>query len=105
MSSDSESKENLFRELVPTAKRVLHQNMTNPGNPKLAISVAQDVLDRAGETKKAETRQATQIVITNSQVAILAKVADEVEAKLMQEGELLEPTSKELEHVVSKTEG
>ena len=89
---NSEKRENLFLDLVPVAKRVLHQSMIGGG--KQAVTTAQDILDRAGETKRNETSAPVQIVITNSQVAMLAKVADEVEARL--EGDnLYVPPSKE----------
>jgi hypothetical protein len=65
------------------------------GDSKLAVNVATDILDRAGKTKKSETRAATQVFISNSQVAILQQTADEVEAKIS-EDDLYIPDSKEL---------
>lgn len=81
-----EEVENLFKPLVPEARTVLRQTMLGTDR-KLATSTAQDVLDRAGVTKQQEGRPAVQIVISNSQVAILAKVAKEVEDVLEIEGE------------------
>lgn len=100
MASEERAPENMFLDLTPTAKRVLHQIMMS-GNNKLAKETAQDVLDRAGQTRKADTRQAQQIVITNSQVAILAKVADEVEERL-ENDQLFDPNSKELKDVTEE---
>lgn len=100
MSSDKARENNLFLDLAPTAKRILHQTMVS-GDPKLARDTAQDVLDRAGMTKKSEIKQATQIVITNSQVEVLMRVADEVEAKL-EIDQLYEPSSKELKNVTKQ---
>lgn len=96
--ADEGRKENPFEDLTATAKRVLHQHMIGD-NSKLAVSVAQDVLDRAGQTKKVDQNRqlSPTIVITNSQVGILAKVAEEVEAKLV-EDDLYVPDSKELEN-------
>lgn len=70
--------ENHFKPLVPEATMVLRRAMLG-SNEKLAVSTSQDVLDRAGMTKQQEGRPAANIVISNSQVAILAKVAKEVE--------------------------
>ena len=81
-----EYKENLFKPLVPEAQMVLRQRMLG-ADSKLAVSVAQDVLDRAGVTKQQEGRPMTLIVITNSQVAMLSKVAQEVEDAIEREGE------------------
>lgn len=92
-----ELRENIFRELVPQAKKVLAQQMGNEKNPKLAVQVAESVLDRAGEVRKNEEREVHPIVITNSQVAILSKVAQEVEDKIAESGDLVQPSLKELE--------
>lgn len=81
-----EYKENLFKPLVPEAQMVLRQRMLG-ADSKLAVSVAQDVLDRAGITKQQEGKPLTQIIITNSQVAMLSKVAQEVEDAIASEGE------------------
>lgn len=78
--------ENLFEPLVPEAHMVLRRAMLSGG--KVAVSTAQDVLDRAGVTKQQEGRPTQQIIISNSQVAILAKVAKEVEDVIeIEEGE------------------
>ena len=92
-----EQKENIFRELVPQAKKVLAQQMGNDKNPKLAVQVAEAILDRAGEVRKSEEREVQPIIITNSQVALLQQVAREVEEKIVKSGGLAEPDLKELE--------
>ena len=89
-----ERDENIFNDLVPTAKKTLHKYMVG-GDSKLAVNVASDVLDRAGKTKKTESRAATQVFISNSQVAILQQTADEVEAKI-DEDNLYVPKPEEL---------
>jgi len=94
----NDARENIFKEMVPHAKKVLQQQLTNQSNPKLAIQVAETILDRAGQTRKVEERVRTPIVITNSQVQILTQVASEVEARITAEGDLYIPTSKELEN-------
>lgn len=79
--------ENHFMPLVPEATMVIRRAMLG-ANEKLAVSTSQDVLDRAGVTKQQEGRPAAQIIISNSQVAILAKVAKEVEDVIeIEEGE------------------
>jgi CRISPR/Cas system-associated endonuclease Cas3-HD len=95
--SDQE-KENIFKDLIPHAKKVLHQRMMDQSNPKLAIQVAESILDRAGETKKQEERVRTPIVISNSQVAILTAAAEEVEKQIALDGGLYEPSKEELEN-------
>ena len=95
--SDAE-KENIFKDLVPHAKKVLHQQMMNQMNPKIAIQVAESILDRAGQTKKVDDRVRTPIVITNSQVAILSKVAREIEVQ-MENDDLFVPDSNQWERV------
>lgn len=92
--SDHE-KENIWKELVPAAKKTLAQKMMG-SNEKIAVQVAESILDRAGEAKKTDDMIRTPIVITNSQVAILSAVADEVEAQLAKD-QLYEPTAKELD--------
>lgn len=92
--SDQE-RENIWKELVPAAKKTLAQKMMGQ-NEKIAVQVAESILDRAGETKKNEEFIRTPIHITNSQVAILSAAADEVEAQLAKD-QLYEPTAKELE--------
>lgn len=94
--SDEGPAENIWRELVPAAKKTLAQKMVGH-NDKIAVQVAESILDRAGETRKQEERVRTPIVITNSQVAILTAVAEEVERQLEKE-QLYEPTAKELEN-------
>lgn len=97
MEEEEDERKNIFRELVPQAKKVLNRYMFDSTSPKLAIQVAESILDRAGETRKTEERMRTPIIITNSQVAILNATADEVERRITLDGELYEPTSKELE--------
>lgn len=69
--------ENIFRPLIPDAQRVIRRAMLNGKDQKLAVQVAQDVLDRAGETKKSEQRHAAQVVITDSQVNLLMQAFEE----------------------------
>lgn len=69
--------ENMFRSLVPDAKSVIRRAMLNNRDQKLAVQVAQDVLDRAGETKKSEQKQTAQVVITDSQVNLLMQAFEE----------------------------
>ena len=78
---------NLFVPLVPDAQQVVRQTMLFSSNEKLRVSTAQDVLDRAGHTRKQEGKPTTPIVITNSQVAIMSGVAEEVEHALEHKGE------------------
>jgi spore germination cell wall hydrolase CwlJ-like protein len=68
---------NEYKVLAPDARSLLRKVMLNSKNEKLAISVAESVLDRAGETKKVETKAVQPIYITNSQVQLLAQVAKE----------------------------
>jgi hypothetical protein len=96
MATDDDREKGYFDDLVPTAKQTLHQLMTQ-GSEKVRRETSESILDRAGHTKKAETRVATQIVITNSQVALLAAGADEVEA-LLTKDPLPVLSSKEFEH-------
>lgn len=72
-------KENLFRPMVPEAKSYLRSVMLNSRDIKLGISIAQDILDRAGEVKKQDNRAAIVINITDSQINLLAQGAREVE--------------------------
>lgn len=100
--SDGSRDENIFEDLVPTAKRVLTQVMTG-NNQKLAKETAESVLDRAGHARKDSGKMAQPIFITNSQVAILAKGAKEVEAMLEQD-DLYMPDPEELERVARERE-
>jgi len=76
---DVQKEDNLFVPLINEARQVIRRAMHNSLNEKLAVSTAQDVLDRAGQTRKVESRVQYPIVITNSQVLLLARVAQEVE--------------------------
>jgi len=78
-SDDVQEKENLFKPMVPEAKSYLRSIMLNGRDVKLGISIAQDILDRAGEVKKQDTRAAIVINITDSQINLLAQGAKEVE--------------------------
>lgn len=69
---------NLFQELVPEAKSTLRRLMLNSRNEKIQRETAESVLDRAGETKKQETRVKPQVVITDSQINVLVQAAQEV---------------------------
>ena len=70
---------NLFKPLVPDAYRVIRRAMLNQTDAKLGVAVAQDVLDRAGETRKPQERIRPHIVIKDSQIQLL--VAGMQEAK------------------------
>lgn len=72
------AQDNLFRELVPDAKSTLRRLMLNSRNEKIQRETAESVLDRAGETKKGETRAQTQIIINDSQINMLTQVAKEL---------------------------
>jgi hypothetical protein len=73
-----EEDRNIFKELVPDAKRTLRRTMLMSRDNKLSAETAKDVLDRAGETKKVEERAQRPVVITNSQINLLLEVAKEV---------------------------
>lgn len=77
---------NEFEDLVPTAKSVLRKVMLNAKDQKLAVSTAQDVLDRAGKGKNNGGIVGAQIVIKDSNVALLTATAREV---LEAEGKLI----------------
>lgn len=74
--------ENLFEPLVPEARSVLRQVMLNSKDKKLAVSTAESVLDRAGETKKGEQKASQVVNITDSQVQLLVQTSKEVENEL-----------------------
>lgn len=78
-SSDVSSGKNIFKELVPDAKRTLRRTMLMSRDNKLALETAKDVLDRAGETKKVEERAQRSVVISNSQIQLLLQVAKEID--------------------------
>lgn len=69
---------NIFRPLVPEAKDVVRRLMLDNGDKKLAGSMALEVLDRAGETKKTSTEISRPIIIKDSQVQLLVQVAKEL---------------------------
>ncbi len=71
-------KTNLFRPLVEDARSTLRRLMLNTDNDKLAFSVAESIMDRAGETKKNSAPTGSQVVITDSQVQLLLQVQKEV---------------------------
>lgn len=71
------SRDNMFRPLVTDARRVLRRAMLNGRDQKLAVQVAQDVLDRAGETKKSDNKQVAPVIITDSQVNLLVQAFNE----------------------------
>lgn len=73
------SRDNLFKVLVPDAVHVLRRAMLNGRDQKLAVSTAQDVLDRAGETKKNDIREAAPVHISDSNVQFLLQVLNESE--------------------------
>lgn len=70
----------VYKDLRPIAQRVLKRTMLTSGNEKLAVSVAQDILDRSGESKTPESKgDGTMVLVTNSQVNLLMQVAKELE--------------------------
>jgi hypothetical protein len=69
---------NIFKELVPDAKSTLRRVMLNGHDLKLSATIAESILDRAGETKKTEVKQQTNIMITSSEVQLLIQAAKEV---------------------------
>lgn len=73
------SRDNLFRVLVPDALHVVRRAMLNGKDQKLAVSTAQDVLDRAGETKKNDVRESAPVHISDSNVQFLLQVLKESE--------------------------
>lgn len=78
---------NLFAPLEDDALRVLQHAMLLSGDKKLRVSVAQDILDRGGHGRLPDSKPTTPIIITNSQVAIMSSVAQEVENAMAIEGE------------------
>jgi hypothetical protein len=78
---EQKPRNNIFRELVPDAKRTLRRTMLMSHDSKLAADTAKDVLDRAGETKKVEEREQRPVVITNSQINLLYQVARELDSE------------------------
>lgn len=76
---EQKPKENVFREMVPDARRTLRRVMLMSRDSKLAVETAKDVLDRAGETKKVEERAQRPVVITNSQINLMLQVAREMD--------------------------
>lgn len=70
--------QNLFKPLVNDARSTLRRLMLNSKNEKIQRETAESVLDRAGETKKVDNRVATQIIIKDSQINMLAQVAKEL---------------------------
>lgn len=76
---ETKQEDNIFRELVPDAKRTLRRTMLMSHDSKLATDTAKDVLDRAGETKKVEEKEKRPVVITNSQINLLYQVAREMD--------------------------
>ena len=85
--NEEQAEKNLFEPLVGDAQRVLQHAMLLSSNVKLRVSVAQDVLDRAGHAKVLDSKPMTPIIITNSQVAIMSGVAKEVEDAMAIKGE------------------
>lgn len=77
--AEAVERENLFRPLIPEAQKVLRHCMHfGTKNDQFKASIAQDILDRAGETKKRdESAPVTVINISDSDVALLAGVAKE----------------------------
>jgi hypothetical protein len=66
-----------FRELVDTAVEELTWLMENSGDDKDRIKICQDILDRAGATRKPERQNAPIIIIKDSEVALLVQAARE----------------------------
>lgn len=77
-ATEDEVRENLFIPLVNDAKSTLRRAMLNSHDEKLAVSVAESILDRAGQGKKREAAEATQVVINDSNVQLLLQAQKEV---------------------------
>ena len=73
---DASLSPNLFKPLAEDARRTLRKIMLNTDNQKLAASVAESILDRAGEGKRQEA-VAPGIVISESQVNLLVQAQKE----------------------------
>lgn len=70
---------NPYHEMVEEARGNLLRIMHGTDNEKISKEIALEILDRAGETKHVEQRQAIQVKITDEQVELL--VATEQELK------------------------
>lgn len=68
---------NQFQLLVPEAISHLRRLMKNSPNEKTIISICENILDRAGATRKAETRVVPKIEIKDSNVQLLITAAKE----------------------------
>ena len=77
-ATDEQIKENLFLPLVDDAKSTLRRAMLNSRDEKLAVTVAESILDRAGQGKKREAVEQPQIIISESQVQLLVQAQREV---------------------------
>ena len=69
--------QNLFKPLIPDAVSTLRKLMLNSKNEKIMRETAESVLDRAGQTKKQDTREKAKVVINDSQINILIQAAKE----------------------------
>ena len=68
----------LFDDLVESAVNRLKWIMTNSDDERTVVRIAQDLLDRAGASKKtAEQEQGTQVIIRDSDVKLLIQAARE----------------------------
>jgi len=69
---------NPYREVATEARDNLLRIMHNTANEKLSKEIAVEILDRAGETKHVEQRQAVQVKITNEQIELLVATEQEI---------------------------
>lgn len=76
--SEEEIAENLFEPMVQEARSTLRRAMLNTRDQKLAVSVAESILDRAGHAKKKEADGGTTIVISESNINLLLEAQRDV---------------------------
>lgn len=76
--AESTEDKNMFKPLVPDAISTLRRLMLNSRNEKIQRETAESVLDRAGATKKQETREKPSVVISDSQINVMLQAAQEV---------------------------
>lgn len=74
--SKDEIKESLFDPLVNDARKTLRRVLLNARDEKLAVNVAESILDRAGRGRK-NTNTGTQIVISESNINLLLQAQKE----------------------------
>jgi len=75
-ATDDEIRESLFDPLVADAVSTLRRAMLNSQDEKLAVNVAEGILDRAGQGRKSSSSGA-QIVISDSNINLLLQAQKE----------------------------